>query len=167
MSYPVPRDKNNSINLDREHIRHQTRSPTRPKALSIRKKTSQGQINAYHGRDSLEFPPRTSSVRDHVFPYGAQHELAGHRDLRAEGNFSVDDTILPVSASYRTHYLSDTSMEAPSTDISTARSTLSSHKESYLSDTSSGIMGDFVLFEASDKTSRGASLDTGEIRFYQ
>jgi hypothetical protein len=174
--WSTPAISNSSMDLDRGPARLPALSPTKPKPLNVRKQSSQvyptpsqQQSNQYNPSlenfESPVYPPRSSSIRERWQP----NKSAQARATRTKNASAVDDSAQSALSSYRGHYLSDTSIDVPSTAIATARSILSSYKESYLSDlpdTSPGIMGDFVPIDSSDMAYRPANGEDSKVLFH-
>jgi hypothetical protein len=144
--------------------------------LNVRKQSSQvyptpsqQQSNPYNPSqghfETPVYPPRISSIRERWQP----NESAQARATRIKTASAVDNSAQSTLSNYRVHYLSDTSIDVPSTPNTTARSILSSYKESYLSDlpdTSPGIMGDFVPIDSSDMAYRPAKGEDSKVLFH-
>jgi len=141
-----PNSANNEMDLTdgASHISH---SPSRPKPLHIRKQSSQIHIANQHNSSNhseIVHPPRTSSIRSR---HPADSEIFNLHSTCTKTP-SVVESAPSAHSSYRAQYISDTSINSPST----ARSTVSSYKGRYLSRASSEIMGDFIPVDASDMT---------------
>lgn len=174
--WSTPSISNSSMDLDRGHARLPALSPTNPKPLNVRKQSgqvyptpSQQQSNPYNPSqghfETPVYPPRISSIRERWQP----NESAQARATRIKTASAVDNSAQSTLSNYRVHYLSDTSIDVPSTPNTTARSILSSYKESYLSDlpdTSPGIMGDFVPIDSSDMAYRPAKGEDSKVLFH-
>jgi hypothetical protein len=163
----------NSMDQDRGATRLPPRSPNEPEPLQVRKQSnqlhparSQQQLpqNNPHQRiyEKPVYPPRKSSMRNR----GQSFDTPQGHSTRRVTPLGFDDTAQSSLSDHVGYYLSDTSIEAPSTAGNTVRSTLSSFKSSFLSDASPEIMGDFVPINPVHIAYRPATADGSKVVFH-